>query len=340
MSTREANIQNIWKKGILQWEDGDAVCLSVVFTWFLPEAKKYADMMRPRRVRIGGPAIGLSLKTMPGFWLGCHAELGGHYPGVLQRFNHLATRTSIGCPRRCDFCSVPIVAAEESVALSGQRITALSDWPDLPVLADDNLLFTPMQHFDRVCDRLEKWEWCDFNQGIDCRVLSNYHAERIARIKRPTVRMALDFSSLFDTWDRAFDKLRRAGIAKHNIRTYCILANKGENGEWRTPDEAWKVCRFVESRGVKPSPMWFHGLNAMERNKVTLEQEGAGWNDYERRKIMQWFYQHKEAAVSAEARWSYTTPTLKSSNGQKVRGRDAIRLTGNLFPPRRAPRPG
>jgi hypothetical protein len=190
-----------------------------------------------------------------------------------------------------------MVAAKKALSISGKRIMAFQDWPNLPVLADDNLLQTPVEHFDRVCDRLEKWGWCDFNQGIDCRVLSDHHAERIARIKRPTVRMALDWSSLFDVWDRACGKLRRAGIAKHNIRTYCILANKGEDGKTRSPEEAWKVCRFVESHGVKPLPMWFHGLNAMERNVVTEEQRDGGWTDYERRKIMQWFYQHKEAVV-------------------------------------------
>jgi hypothetical protein len=285
MQEGSMNILNIWKTGILTWEDADALCISVVFTWFLPRAKQYADAMHPRRVRIGGPAVDL----MPYFFFGSHAEIGGDYPGVLQRFNHLATRTSLGCPRECDFCSVPMVAAKKSLALSGKRITALADWPDLPVLADDNLLFTPMAHFDRVCDRLEKWGWCDFNQGIDCRVLSDYHAERIARIKRPKVRMALDSMAVSESWDRAFEKLRRAGIAKHNIHTYCLMAHG------TTPDECWQVCRFVEAHGVKPYPMWFHGLDAMERNVVTPEQESYGWNDYERRRLMQWFYQHKKA---------------------------------------------
>jgi hypothetical protein len=184
-----------------------------------------------------------------------------------------------------------MVAAKKSLALSGKLITPFADWPDLPVLADDNLLFTPMEHFDRVCDRLEKWGWCDFNQGIDCRALSDHHAERIARIKRPKVRMALDSAEIFDAWDRAFEKLRRAGIAKRNIHTYCLLANK------TTPEEWWKVTHFVEAHGVKPYPMWFHGLNAMERNKVTPDQRAYGWNDYERRRIMQWYYQHKEAVA-------------------------------------------
>ena len=292
-------IQNIWRTGVLQWDDGDSVCLSVAFTWDLPDARKYADMMPGRKIRIGGPAVELAKLTLPGFWLGCHAEIGGDYPGVLQKFNHLATRTSVGCPRKCKFCGVPLVAALKSMEMSGKPITPLADWPDLPVLADDNILFTPQAHFDRVCDRLEKWEWCDFNQGIDCRKLNDYHAERIARIKRPKVRMALDSPTISDSWEKGFETLRRAGIAKHNIHTYCILADTTAD-EPRTVDVAWETCRFVEKHGVKPYPMWFHPLNALERNVVTEEQAKLGWTDYERKRIMQWYYQHKKAVQNRE----------------------------------------
>jgi hypothetical protein len=61
-------IRNIWRGGILTWEDAEALCISVVFTWDIPLAKKYADAMRPRRVRIGGPAIELAKHTLPGIF--------------------------------------------------------------------------------------------------------------------------------------------------------------------------------------------------------------------------------------------------------------------------------
>lgn len=281
---------------MLIWEDAEALNISVVFTWYLNDARKYADLMKHRRVRIGGPAVELSKITMPGFWLGCQAELGGDYPGVLQRFNHLATRTSVGCTRRCKFCSVPLVTAQQALRMTGgeSRIVALEDWPDLPVLADDNLLLNSIEHFDRVCDRLEKHGWCDFNQGIDSRALTEHHAERIARIKRPKVRMALDNPALFGAWESAFEKLRKAGVAKRNIHSYCIIADTSAEKPVSV-EQSWEVCRFVEDHGVKPYPMWYHPLNAMQRNIVTKEQAALGWNDYERRKIMQWFYQHKVA---------------------------------------------
>jgi hypothetical protein len=296
------NIQNIWKAGILTWEDADALCISVAFTWDLPFARRYADAMRHRRVRIGGPAVGLAKKKFPGFWLGCHAEIGGHYPGVLQRWNPFATRTSVGCIRMCEFCSVPSVEGAETLEEFGKRQAELPDWPDLPVTADNNLLANSLAHFDRVCDRLEKHEWSDFNQGTDARLVTEHHAERIARLKRPMVRLALDSMSYVDAWDRALERLLRAGVAKRNIRCYCLMAFG------TSPGQCWKTCEYVEKNGIKPLPMWFHELNALERNIVTERQSALGWNDYERRRLMQWFYQHKKAVPQSSAHQARATP--------------------------------
>lgn len=278
-------IQHLWRGGILTWDDGETICISVVFTWDLPKARKYAEAMAHRRVRIGGPAVDL----MPEFFFGVRADIGGDYPGVLQRWNPKATRTSLGCPRKCGFCGVPKVAALRAIELSGKPIMPYHDWPDLPVIADDNLLYAGITHFDRVLDRLEKHDWCDFNQGTDARLVTDHHAERFARLKNPMIRMALDSMSYSDAWERALDKLLRAGVAKSRIRTYCIMAFG------TSPDECWQTCEFVEKHGVKPLPMWFHELDALQRNIVTFRQEQLGWNDYERRRLMQWFYQHKQA---------------------------------------------
>jgi hypothetical protein len=280
-----------WQQGILTWEDADALCISVVFTWHLPTARKYAEAMRHRKVRIGGPAVAL----MPQFLFGCGAEVGGSYPGVLQKFNPLATRTSVGCIRMCEFCSVPIIEGAPTLAQFGRRQAELADWPDLPVIADNNLIANSVAHFDRVCDRLEKKDWCDFNQGTDARLLTDHHAERIARLKHPVVRLALDAMSYADKWEGALERLLRAGVRKHSIRTYVLMA-------WgTTPDESWKVCEFVEGHGIKPLPQWFHELDALEHNIVTEKQAALGWTDYERRRLMQWFYQHKKA-VQGELR--------------------------------------
>lgn len=279
-----------WRSGLLVFDDEQGnLCISVVFTWDLPKARKYAEAMRHRRIRIGGPAVGL----LPQFFEDlAHVQPGGSIPGMLQRWNPWATRTSLGCGRKCSFCGVPRVAAMEAMALSGKPIMPFEDWPDLPVIADDNLLMVrPASHFDRVLDRLEKHPWCDFNQGTDARLLTDHHVERFKRLKEPTIRLALDSLSYVDKWDEALEKLLRGKIPKRQIRTYAIM------GFGTTPDQGWEICRHIEKRGIKPLPMWFHELDALERNIVTEKQAGYGWTDFKRRELFQWYYQHKKAVA-------------------------------------------
>lgn len=288
-----AKAAHTWQKGILSWDDGDAVCISVVFTWELPEAREYARAIQgmfQRKVRMGGPAVRLFASLRPDYLADCGADLSD-YPGVLQRYNPMATRTSEGCIRMCEFCSVPIIEGLPVLQKTGSRQRELRDWPDLPVIADNNLLANSIDHFDHVCDRLEKHDWCDFNQGVDPRILNEHHAERIARLKRPTVRLALDHPSLFGIWEKALELLLKAGVPKSRIKSYVLVAWK-----WGI-ETAWEVCRFVEKHGIKPLPQWFHELDTLEHNIVTPKQTGLGWNDYERRRLMQWFYQHKKAVV-------------------------------------------
>jgi len=87
----------------------------------------------------------------------------------------------------------------------------------------------------------------------------------------------------------AYDRLRRAGVRQHDIRSYALIGFDMDR------NEAWERCHFIEAMGVKALPMWYHPLNALKHNVVTDEQKALGWNDYERRRIMQFFYQHKEA---------------------------------------------
>jgi len=208
------------------------------------------------------------------------AEVGGEIPGVLQRYNAEATRTTVGCPRRCPFCAVPKVEGE---------FRELSDWPDGPIICDNNLLRASVEHFDRVCDKLEKWGWADFNQGLDARFMTGHHTERIKRIGEVRVRMALDNVGVMPAWDKAFANLRAAGISRRNIGSYVLVGFDSD------PSDAWRRCAWVEAHGALAYPMWYHDLDCIEKNRVTPKQASLGWRDHERRKIMQWFYQHKRA---------------------------------------------
>ena len=269
--------------------DDRTALVSIPFTWTLPgvrERLSRGSLLWDRAI-VGGPAVDL----IPGYFADMpYVTEGRSLVGALQLVNPMATRTTIGCPNKCRFCGIGQGLIEPG------SFRELAEWPDLPILVDNNLFAASEAHFDRVMDRLERWGWCDFNQGVDCRLLNSHHAERIARVKRPVVRLALDSIAHADSWETAFGRLRSAGVAKNSIRSYALIGFK------TGPDEAWARCRWIEGHGVKALPMWFHSLTAMESNVVTPEQSALGWTDAERMRIMQWFYQHRDRNVRVKGK--------------------------------------
>jgi len=267
-----------WPKGPYKWVNKETVFVSIPFTWNLPSVKN--DLTQGsffwKNAVVGGPALGLYPRYFNDL---DYVKYEKDMPGIMQVINPMATKTTTGCIRNCKFCAVPTVEG---------YFRELSDWPDLPILCDNNLLACSQPHFDKVIDRLIKWGWCDFNQGVDSRLLTDYHAKRFKEIKKPIIRLALDSMSYLDDWEIAFDILRSAGVVLKSIRSYAII------GFTDTPDEAWERCNYIEKKGINPLPMWYHPLDCFKKNTVTNKQKDLGWTDFERRKIMRWFYKHTE----------------------------------------------
>lgn len=268
-----------WPKQPISWITNRILAVSIPFTWQLSQVR---NMLLQKsflwdQAFVGGPAVYL----MPHFFDEMsYVTIGHSFPGVLQKVNPYATKTTSGCIYKCPFCAVWRTEGE---------FRELQKWPDLPIICDNNLLAASQKHFDKVIKWLIKWEWADFNQGLDVRLLTDYHATRIAQIKKPIIRLALDSMKYANAWEDAFSSLRRAEIAKANIRSYALVAfDMG-------PDEAWQRCEWIESHGIMALPMWFHALDCLQTNHITENQQELGWDDYERRRIMQWFYQHKKA---------------------------------------------
>lgn len=270
-----------WPKKTIYWIEDRTLYASIPFTWELTtvENKLRQNSFEWDQAIVGGPAVELisgMFNNLP------NVKIGYSYTGILQRINPRATRTTMGCPRACAFCAVR--------RLEG-RFRELDDWPDLPVICDNNLLAASDWHFNRVIERLKGHNQVEFSFGLDARLLTNPRAKKIAslNLKKRGVRVALDNSSYADQWVAAVDMLRAAGIAKRNIASFALVGfNSG-------PVEAWERCNFIEGHGVRALPVWFHPLDAFRKNIVTRAQASLGWDDYERRRIMQWFYQHKEA---------------------------------------------
>ena len=252
--------------------------MSIPFTWNLPDV---ASRLRQRsmfvdRWVVGGPAV----KLMPEYLASIPCvTIGDQMPGVLQRVQPMATRTTVGCIRRCQFCGVKQIEP---------KFAELEDWPDLPVFCDNNVLAASDEHFAKVLDRVRHWKWCDFNQGLDARLLTDFHAKLLASVSGSIVRFALDNDSDREPWTHAVDRVRTAGVAKSRIRSYVLCGFSGD------PDSDRERCEFVESFGLKALPMWYHRLDALTYNSVTDDQKAMGWTRKKQLKLFGWYYQHRK----------------------------------------------
>lgn len=235
-----------WSKSFVEWEEKGVIFLSVPFTWELEKAYIRAKELQEQgyRVRAGGPAVDLMPHTMEDV-----AELGGAVDALVHH-NPNATFTSRGCIRKCPFCAVWRIEG---------TLRELKDWPVKPIVCDNNLLACSKKHFDDVIDKLKPLKGVDFNQGLDARLLTKHHADRLAELDC-LVRLAWDDINLGNKFMAAYEKLRKARIPKNRIRCYILI------GFTDTPQDAWFRLRTLKNIGIMPNPMRYQPLNILKKN--------------------------------------------------------------------------
>jgi hypothetical protein len=259
-----------WNKRIVEYHNADdTVRLSIAFTWDLPIAYQRViwHTVQKKRVIVGGPAVML----MP-HYLADIAEQGQYWPDAVSYHNADATFTSRGCIRRCPFCAVWRIEG---------TLKELDDWPVRPVVCDNNLLACSRAHFDAVIDKLKPLSSIDFNQGLDARLLTKYHADRLAEldISRGGLRLAFDNIAMERSFLNAYTQLRNAGFAKSRIRVYVLI---GYNDN---PDDARYRLERVSALGIEPNPMRYNPLDALVRDQFVMDP----WTDSELSRFMRYW---------------------------------------------------
>jgi hypothetical protein len=281
-----------WGDGWTWWAENGTAYVSCVFSWLLADARDQciALLSRGYRVRAGGPAVALNPDYLadlpvtlspdpPGLSSGTGSPSGRGEVRALARHHPAATFTTRGCVRRCGFCAVPRIEGD---------LVELDDWEPRPVICDNNLLAASKAHFGRVVDRLKaahgrrrsskKRPRVDFNQGLDARLLTQYHADRLAELDC-MVRLAFDHLAVESQFMRAFERLRQAGIPKRRIRVYVLIGWKD------TPEDAAYRLQLIQGLHLLPFPMRFEPLDARERGAYV----GPGWSDAELRRFMKYW---------------------------------------------------
>ena len=236
-----------WGKHFIEWIENDIAFVSCVFTWQLPEVYQRCIWLRQEGYRIyaGGPAVSL----MPEY-LADVAEIGGQI-NALPRHNPNATFTSRGCPRNCSFCAVPRIEGD---------LVELDGWEPKPIVCDNNLLACSRCHFDKVIDSLKGIKGVDFNQGLDARLLTDYHIERLRELNLSHIRLAWDHTNLESLVQSAISRLADAGLSKGKINVYVLI------GFDDSPEDALYRLETLRNIGIRPFCQRYQPLNSLRRN--------------------------------------------------------------------------
>jgi len=247
-----------WSGGLAEWTEGDTAYVSAVFSWNVEKAYMRCVWLKSAGyyVKCGGQAVAMNPRVFSEF------DTSGMVD-ALPHHNQDAVFTSRGCIRRCSFCLVP--------KLEG-ALVELDEWDTKPIICDNNLLACSTQHFDRVIDKLldARMAGIDFNQGLDARLLTDYHAKRLAELPKDTiVRLAWDSVATEPLYLSSFQKLVDAGVGKNQIRTYVLIGYKD------TPEDARYRLEKIVALGALPNPMRYQPLDAKRRNGYV----GEGWSE-------------------------------------------------------------
>lgn len=257
-----------WKKGIAEWIENEIVHISVVFSWNLPDArKKILCLPKKMKVLIGGPAVYANpnyLSDIAGI---------GKQANALIHHNPDATFTTKGCIRNCPFCIVP--------KIEGKLIElADKEWKPNKIVCDNNLLAASQTHFDHVIDRLKesRIKGIDF-QGIDARVMTEHHAQRLAELPNVVLHFAWDHIKEEKYVRRAITHLSDAGIKPKNMRVYVLFGYKD------TPEEALYRLQEIKNLGIMPNPMRYQPINTLKKNSYI----GEHWTERQLKDYMRYW---------------------------------------------------
>ena len=249
-----------WRRGFVWWKAGGALYLSVPFTWLMAEAKAMAESFKGT-VYAGGPAV----KLLAAPW----AQTPDYCPyDVLAMHNPLATFTTRGCPNRCGFCAVPKIEGD---------FRELKDWKPAPVVCDNNLLAATKGHFKRVIDSLRQFPDVDFNQGLEAKRFTSWHADQIARLKNPMVRFAFDHVNAESRVADAIATAQAAGL--RNFHVYVLVGYRD------SPEDARYRLEKVREWGIRPNPMRYQPLDTEERDAYV----GPRWTNGLLRDVVRYY---------------------------------------------------
>ena len=161
-----------------------------------------------------------------------------------------------GCPRGCHFC---IVSQKEG--LRSEKVANLSEWwngQKKIVLCDPNLL-AYKDHMELMQQLIDSKAWVDFNQGIDCRLLTEQNIEAINKIKLKEIHFAWDYMHEEKRVLRGLELYAKMAVRKphgHFGTVYCLT-----NYDTSMEENIYRIYK-LRDMGYDPYVMVYDKPNA------------------------------------------------------------------------------
>lgn len=233
----------------------DRIYASKVFT-FTPDYTFYAAT-DPEPLK-GGTGYDIKSKLRP--------EIDNMLPdySIYPQYKHAIGFLSRGCIRNCDFC---LVREKEGYIHAYNDIERISSGRNIVVLMDNNFLANEEEFIREQLEKAISMKLrIDFNQGLDCRLITDDNARLLSKIKWSTakgnhsyIRFSCDHISVVNPLQKAIKTLRGKGY-KGEFFIYFLAKDVDETLE--------RINRVLEiDRKIKPFVMPFRAFDNNTTNK-------------------------------------------------------------------------
>jgi len=233
------------------------------------------------------------------------AEIGGSgydiYKKLPSEIENIKPRinlgfTTRGCIRKCEFCIVP---KKEGLIHQVGDIYDIWDGKSKDIILLDNNILAAPKHFKLICSQLRKEKLrVDFNQGLDCRLLTQDVVNELKSISHIEYRFAFDHPSYFPVVKKAIDLLKKNRINrcnwyvlvgfnttfKEDLDRLIYLRSRKQNAYVQryktcyTEQKYILLARWVNQHAIFYTHTWNEFLDK-DRNYHTNSKK-KGYNDY------------------------------------------------------------
>jgi len=235
-------------------------------------------------------------------------------------------QTSRGCPNKCDYCAV--WRMEPKLWVNPRwKLQVIDDRPNICV-CDSNLTGSRRGQFEEVVAFLaHSGKGVLFEEGLDCKFITEARAEVLAKLKfvRHGMRLAFDRIEEDGTFQRALGRLADAGVPKSQTMAY-VLFNFNDS-----PQEADYRMRECVRLGIRPYPQQYQPLNKTSRKPAYV---GPKWTrtlmqafrffwlmagSYTKMKFEEYFTTNAEKYKATDADWAAWNVPFRPKKGARRR---------------------